>query len=142
MVLPIILIAAILAGAIWMQAERRANQRTYDRSYADTAYEHYEQTPMNGNEGALLRARSYLGISAFSYTGLIRQLEYEGFTTSEATYAADHCGADWNEQAVEKALSYLDLKSDWTRSSLIEQLEFEGFTYDQASYGVEHCGGF
>ena len=29
--------------------------------------------------------------------------QYEGFTTAEATYAADNCGADWNEQAVKSA---------------------------------------
>lgn len=46
---------------------------------------------------ALERAYEYLEYTAFSYTGLIDQLEFEGFSTSEATYAVDNCGADRNE---------------------------------------------
>ena len=68
------------------------------------------------------------------------QLEFEGFTPAQAKYGADHCGADWNQEAVEKAQSYLKYSSGWTRSKLIDQLEFEGFTYSQAAYGVDHCG--
>ena len=56
-----------------------------------------------GEKTALRKAHDYLNYTAFSYTGLIGQLEYEGFTTEEATRAADNCGADWNELAVKKA---------------------------------------
>ena len=70
---------------------------------------------------------------------MIEQLEFEGFSTSEATYAADHCGADWNEQAAKKARQYLEY-SAFSRSELIDQLEFEGFTYSQAVYGVGENG--
>ena len=45
-----------------------------------------------------------------------------------------------DQEAVEKAQSYLKYSSGWTRSKLIDQLEFEGFTYSQAIYGVDHCG--
>lgn len=38
----------------------------------------------------------------FSYTGLIEQLEYEQYSHDDAVYAADNCGADWNEQAAKK----------------------------------------
>ena len=55
---------------------------------------------------ALEKAKDYLDFSAFSYTGLIGQLEYEGFSTEDATFGADNCGADWNEQAAKKAQSY------------------------------------
>ena len=85
------------------------------------------------------KAYQYLEYSAFSYTGLIEQLEFEGFSTSEAMYAADHCGADWNEQAAKKARQYLEY-SAFSRSELIDQLEFEGFTYSQAVYGVGENG--
>lgn len=44
-----------------------------------------------GERNALLSAHSYLSFTVFSYTGLIDQLEFEGYTTSEATYAADNC---------------------------------------------------
>ena len=77
--------------------------------------------------------------SAFSYEGLIEQLEYEGFTPDEAEYGVDNCNANWKEQAVKKAASYLR-SSSFSRSELIDQLEYEGFTYEQAVYGVEQNG--
>lgn len=92
-----------------------------------------------GERRALERAYDYLEYTAFSYTGLIEQLEFEGFSNSEATYAADNCGANWKEQAAWKAQQYLAY-SDFSRSELIEQLEFEGFTYSQAVYGVTENG--
>lgn len=92
-------------------------------------------TPTNGEKNALKKAHDYLDFTAFSHQGLIEQLEYEGFTYAESKYAADNCGADWNEQAVKKAKQYLDFTS-FSRTGLIEQLEYEGFTHEQASYGV------
>jgi len=92
-----------------------------------------------GQKNALKKADSYLSFSAFSYKGLVEQLEFEGFTSEEAKYAADNCGADWNEQAAKKAKSYLSFSS-FSRDGLIEQLEFEGFTHEQAVYGVEAVG--
>lgn len=92
-----------------------------------------------GERNALDTAKSYLKYSAFSYTGLIDQLEFEGYSTSEAKYGADNCGADWNEQAVKCAKSYLDTMP-FSKQGLIEQLEYEGFTHEQAIYGVEHNG--
>ncbi len=76
---------------------------------------------------------------AFSRQGLIDQLEYDGFTASEVTYAINNCGANWNQQAVRKAKSYLEIMS-FSRQRLIDQLEYDGFTYSQAVYGVDHCG--
>ena len=84
----------------------------------------------------LRKAKDYLAVIPMSYSGMIEQLEYEGFTYSEAKYGADNCGADWYEQAVLKAKDYLDLMG-FSRSDLIDQLEFEGFTYDQAAKAVE-----
>lgn len=92
-----------------------------------------------GERRALEKAYDYLEYTAFSYTGLIEQLEFEGFSNSEATYAADNCEADWNEQAALKAQQYLEYSS-FSRSGLIEQLEFEGFTHSQAEYGVTQNG--
>lgn len=95
--------------------------------------------PTTGEKNALSKAKDYLAFTSFSYSGLIDQLEYEGFTTEEATYGADNCGADWYEQAAKKAEEYLDFTS-FSREGLIDQLEYEGFTYDQAVYGVEANG--
>lgn len=92
-----------------------------------------------GEKNALKQAKNYLAFSAFSYTGLIEQLEYEGYTNEEATYAVDNCGADWFEQAAKKAKDYLSY-SAFSYSGLIEQLEFEGFTTEQATQAVDNCG--
>lgn len=90
-------------------------------------------------KNALNKGKDYLAFTAFSYTGLISQLEYEGFSTESATYAADNCGADWNEQAAKKAHDYLDFSS-FSRDGLIDQLLYEGFTQEQAEYGVSSVG--
>lgn len=90
----------------------------------------------SGESNALKSAKNYLSVTAFSYSGLVEQLEYEGYSNSEATYAADNCGADWYEQAVKSAKQYLEVMA-FSRSGLIEQLEYEGYTHDQAVYGVD-----
>ena len=92
-----------------------------------------------GEQQALKKAGEYLDYTAFSYDGLVDQLEYEGFSHSEAVYAADNCGANWNEQAARKAREYLDYTS-FSRDGLISQLEYEGFTHSQAEYGVKAVG--
>jgi hypothetical protein len=46
----------------------------------------------NWNEQAAKSAASYLKYSAFSRSGLIEQLEYEGFTTAQAEYGVSTTG--------------------------------------------------
>lgn len=92
-----------------------------------------------GQKNAVSKAKSYLSMSAFSYEGLIEQLEFEKFTNEQAVYGAKNCGADWKEQAAKKAKSYLSMTA-FSRDGLIDQLEFEGFTHEQAVYGVEVNG--
>lgn len=92
-----------------------------------------------GKKNALNTAKNYLSIMPFSYHGLIDQLEYEEYTIEEATYAADNCGADWNEQALKAAKNYLDVMP-FSYSGLISQLEFDQYTTSQATYGADHCG--
>jgi hypothetical protein len=82
------------------------------------------------------KAASYLSYSAFSRSGLIKQLEFEGFSTADATYGADAQNADWNKQAVKKAANYLSYSS-FSRSGLIKQLEFEGFSSSEATFGTD-----
>ena len=41
---------------------------------------------------AVRKAKQYLAFQAFSRTGLIQQLEYEGFTPSQALYGARAVG--------------------------------------------------
>lgn len=75
----------------------------------------------------------------FSRTGLIEQLEFEGFSPEDATYGVDAQNADWMEQAARSAANYLEMMP-FSRSGLIDQLLFEGFTQEQAEYGVSATG--
>jgi hypothetical protein len=90
-------------------------------------------------EQAVGTARDYLEHQHFSRTGLIDQLEFEGFTAKDATFGVDYLKVDWNEQAVEVAKDYL-AGQHFSRSGLIDQLVFEGFTAKQAAYGVKKAG--
>jgi hypothetical protein len=88
---------------------------------------------------AARRAQSYLSMSGFSRSGLISQLEYEGFSEADATFGADAQKANWNLQAARKAKSYLSM-SGFSREGLIGQLEYEGFSNSEASYGASANG--
>ena len=92
-----------------------------------------------GQKNALKSAKNYLSFTAFSYEGLKEQLTFEGYSDDECTYAADKCGADWNEQAIKSAKNYLSFTA-FSKSGLQKQLEFEKFTSEQAKYGAENCG--
>lgn len=92
-----------------------------------------------GQSNARESAASYLDFKAFSRSGLIKQLEFEGFSTADATYGVDALHVDWNEQAAKSAAEYLDFKA-FSRSGLIDQLVFEGFSRAEAEYGVSTTG--
>lgn len=92
-----------------------------------------------GQENALGSAKNYLDYTAFSYSGLINQLEFDGYSNEDATFATDNCGADWNEQAAKSAESYLEYTS-FSREGLIQQLEYDGYTAEQAEYGATAVG--
>lgn len=115
-------------------AETTKSEKTTTKPKANTPH-----NPTIGEKNALKTAYSYLNYTAFSYIGLIDQLEYEGYTHSEAVYAVDNCGANWNEQALLSAYSYLDYTA-FSYSGLIDQLEYEGFTNSEATYAVKNCG--
>ena len=90
-------------------------------------------------ENAIAAAESYLSVLAFSRSGLIDQLEFEGYPNDVATFAVDYLDVDWKEQAAKKAQEYLDTMS-FSRQGLIDQLLFEGFSEKQAVYGVDAVG--
>lgn len=92
-----------------------------------------------GNKSAFNAALRHLDLSAFSYDGLIAQLESESFTHSEAVFAVENCGADWNEQALLRAKECLNLVAI-SYSGMVKQLQSEKFTYTQAIYGADNCG--
>jgi hypothetical protein len=95
--------------------------------------------PVSGTvsqQNAAKKATSYLRNSSFSRSGLIKQLEFEGFNNADATFGVDSTKTNWSEQAVKKAASYLK-NSSFSRTGLIKQLEFEGFNNADAAYGVD-----
>ena len=92
-----------------------------------------------GQKNARQAAEHYLSVMNFSASGLAEQLQFEGYSESDAAYAVAKCGADWNEQALGKALTYL-ATIPFSASGLQQQLTFEGFTADQAQYAVANCG--
>lgn len=92
-----------------------------------------------GQENARESAESYLDLSAFSRTGLIKQLKFEGYSEKDAIYGVDAQKADWNKQAAASAENYLEMSS-FSRQGLIDQLVFEGFTKQQAEFGVRKNG--
>ena len=63
-----------------------------------------------------------------------------GFPHDEATDAADSCGADWNEQALQTAKKELYMYP-YSYEKLIKNLdEWKDFTREQAVYATDSCG--
>lgn len=92
-----------------------------------------------GQDNARRTASEYLESQAFSRSGLISQLKFEGFTTAQATYGVTVLHVNWSRQAALDAKEYLQSQG-FSRSGLIQQLRYEGFTLGQATYGVNRTG--
>ena len=133
----IIIFVAIIIISIFSTSNSSNN--TTSSNYSPKKQQEQSLSGTIGELNALASAKNYLRAMAFSREGLINQLEYEGYSTSEATFAVNNCGADWYEQAAKCAKNYLRTMS-FSRQGLIEQLEYEGFTHEQAVYGVEAAG--
>ena len=87
-------------------------------------------------QGACDLAAAYLAEVNFSYSGLIKQLQAAGCSEEDAIYAADNCGADWNEQAALRAKYHLN-GMGFGRQQLITWMLQEGFTESQVAYALE-----
>lgn len=94
-------------------------------------------TPNQTN--AVNKAQSYLDNQAFSKSGLVKQLKYEGFSNEDSTFAVQNVTVDWLQQADKKAQSYLEFQA-FSRSGLIKQLKYEGFTAEEAAHGADSVG--
>jgi hypothetical protein len=97
-------------------------------------------TPVS-EQNAVRAAQTYLSVAGLSRTGLIKQLvDYDGYSTADATSAVDSITVDWNEQAAKAARNYLSVAA-LSRSGLINQLtSYDGFTPSQATYGANAVG--
>ena len=121
------------------QAEKEAEAARAAEAEEAAAAAAAEAAMTVGQRNAIRQGRSYLEFMAFSRVGLIEQLEFEGYSNDDATFAVDTIDPDWNEQAERSAQEYLDYMA-FSREGLIDQLLFEGFTYEQAVYGVDAVG--
>ena len=135
----IVLAVLFLIGAI--ASNSNSSKTKTEKKTVTTTEITSPSAPMESvsESNARKKAESYLSLMAFSRSGLITQLEFEGFSNLDATYGADAVNANWNEQAAKKAANYLSTMS-FSRSGLMNQLLFEGFTQAQASYGVATTG--
>lgn len=115
------------------------NSNLTDSSYVEDTQEPEVSTETVGEANAKKKAESYLSFSGFSKKGLIEQLEFEGFSTAEATYGVENIVVDWDVQAGRKAESYMSFQA-FSATGLMEQLIFEGFTKEQAAYGAYVVG--
>jgi hypothetical protein len=150
LLIPVLIVVVAACGATGSDADRVAEleQQVADlQNQAGVPTTVSRPTPTSAPESQFTRAEenaigsadSYLGFTAFSRSGLIDQLEFEGFTKAQATLAVDYLDVDWNRQAALSAEQYLEFSS-FSRSGLIDQLLYEGFTQSQATYGVDKTG--
>ena len=116
-------------------------QYAYDNFRANLDSEPYEAAAGEtvSQMNAIRMAQNYLNFMPFSRSGLIAQLEFEGFSYEDAAHGVDSINANWYEQATKKAEQYLSMMA-FSRSGLIDQLIFEGFTRSQAEHGVNAVG--
>ena len=117
------------------------NNITYETPDSDSGSQSGSQTAAatENQQKALDKANEYVETLPLSHDGLIKQLEYDGYTTDVATYAADNCSANWNKEAKEMAEQYMD-STTYTYKDMVQQLETEGFTKEQAKFGAKAVG--
>ena len=89
-------------------------------------------------EKALNEAHKQLEYFDISYQEIVETLQWMGYSYEDATFAADYCGADWNDEALGCAQSYVDY-SAFSYTGLINQLIYDGFTEEQARWGANNC---
>lgn len=88
---------------------------------------------------AVSSAEDYLDFAGFSRSGLLDQLEYEGYAAADAEFAVDYVAPDWNAEAAEKAENYLAY-SAFSMEGLADQLAYEGFTAEQVEFALAAVG--
>src|SRR5690625_5235036 len=80
------------------EEEEKPKEKTKEK-----AKEESESSETVSQQNAVGAAEDYLSFMAFSKTGLIEQLEFDGFDNEEAAYAVDQIDVNWKEQAVDSA---------------------------------------
>ena len=91
------------------------------------------------NDDVIAAAKKYVETGNYTYTSLIDKLQQDGYSTGDAEYAANNCGADWNGMAANEAKKLID-GGVTTKEEIVDQLIFKGYTYQQAVHGAEANG--
>ena len=113
------------------QGEQTAGNNEASSAQQEEPANNEQHTPQLFREekNALNRAERYLSSNAFS------QSSYEDFSESAADFAVATVNADWNEQALKKALRYSQNLS-LSDERVANQLSYEGFTSEQIEYAL------
>ena len=130
------------------EAEAKAQKEAEEKAEAEAKaieeaeaqkQQEFEDSLTVAQKNAIRSAENYIDYTAFSKSGLVEQLAYEGYSKEDATLAVENIIVDWREQAVLSAENYLAYTS-FSRSGLIKQLEFEGHSNEDANYAADQVG--
>ena len=82
-------ILTLLLAVLMLFSASFALTGCFDTTMPGTSQSANNDNATMGERMALASAKNYLRVSAFSKKGLIDQLEFEGYTTEEATYGVE-----------------------------------------------------
>lgn len=123
------------------ESDSKSSESTQGKSGANSSAGSQPATSSEteNQERARLDAKTYYESSWFSRTGMIEQLEFDGFSNEDATYGVDALGIDWGQEAIGTADSAIS--SEWfSRQGLIDHLVYQGFTDTEAISAVDAIG--
>lgn len=124
------------------KVEEKSEEKTQEKPIAKEEPKEEQKSDDNftaSQKNAIRHAEQYIETMPFSKSGLIEQLEFEGYSTEDAKFAVDNIDVDWREQAVRHAELYIDTMP-FSRDGLIEQLKFEGHSEEDSVYAVGQVG--
>ena len=84
-------------------------------------------------------AKKIVDEMAISRASLLDYLFKEGLNSLDAEFAADHCGADWNAEALQAAKQIVEEQGIKAEKEyiLLHLTEAHGFTEEEANYGAD-----
>ena len=137
--LKVFLTAAIVLSAV--ACSTTSDEETKTKDTKEKVVETKEDTSVPKEyRNALHKAENYSKMMHMSKQRIYDQLtsEYgEKFDAEAAQYAIDSVVTDWNQNALQTAVDYLDYSS-FSYPGLYDQLVYEGYTAEQAQYAISN----